>query len=626
MTQSLQRMTPRPIPVTWLRLMFRPTGLLLLAALLVTGLRLLAPVEMNWDQAAQLEAAHRLVQGLGLTSTFFPPPFNPDQIPLNLAQAPVPQYLTWWPPGFSLAIALLLGLGLPLAIALKALYGITTLVGWWGWASLGHPLLSRPLQLGRLWLPAQGLLAIVLPLFYTPTWVGTDLFLWAGLPLIVLLLWRAARLSASRPLVPLALAGLIFGGLVAVRYSTLFIGLSALLTLLVLHSELLRQRPWHPTVLKPVLAHYSIFLAASLVCTLPTVAYVRIANAISGVTKFQEFDAAPPPASLGAAIAQFFQSASAIANLSGLPLQPSLAYQLAPSPYLYATGAIALVLTLSLPLLVWLQARGAFLSSAGSYHGLRSGQLAPVPDSRPTLLFILALIPASLVVFLVLCNLTGDYDFVGTPRYYIPAVLPTLLVVYGLASARSSRSIAVVKAACLGIMLIVLAYNLVARPVAWLPGKPMQLSGIRERLFRQVVDSRLHYRADYRYPSNALMTLHDETAAYVQQQQAQYPDALFFIQDYPFYTYSSQIRARVIPIQEFWQNAYVDRPTTVFWVVSQDCPTICTAHNQTQLDELGQQPGLRSIFQSSEGNREQMQILMANLPGGYRFWPDAPAP
>ncbi|MCA1991584.1 MAG: hypothetical protein LDL41_05985, partial [Coleofasciculus sp. S288] len=59
-------------------------GLMLISAFFVTLARLLAPVEMNWDEAVQLEAAHRLVKGLGLTSTFFPPPYAPIEIPSNI--------------------------------------------------------------------------------------------------------------------------------------------------------------------------------------------------------------------------------------------------------------------------------------------------------------------------------------------------------------------------------------------------------------------------------------------------------------------------------------------------------------------------------------------------------------
>ena len=93
-------------------------------AILVTGARLPAPFEVGKDQSLQLEAAQRLVDGKGLTSTYYAHYGSHD-----LSEPPIPEPLTWWPPGFPLLIAALLKTGLPLLVVLKSLYGLATIAG-----------------------------------------------------------------------------------------------------------------------------------------------------------------------------------------------------------------------------------------------------------------------------------------------------------------------------------------------------------------------------------------------------------------------------------------------------------------------------------------------------------------
>jgi hypothetical protein len=86
-------------------------GTILLSAALVILLRLFGPLIIHWDLSIQLEAAYRLIQGLGLTNAFS------SQFDLN--QPPISEYLVHFPPGLSLLVAAFLFLKIPLAIALK---------------------------------------------------------------------------------------------------------------------------------------------------------------------------------------------------------------------------------------------------------------------------------------------------------------------------------------------------------------------------------------------------------------------------------------------------------------------------------------------------------------------------
>lgn len=97
-------------------------GTIFITGLFVILARVLAPVQISSDLGLQLQAAHRLVQGLGLTVAL--------SLNFELNQPPNSEYLTHFPPALSLLVASLLFLKLPLATALKIIYGLTTVVGW----------------------------------------------------------------------------------------------------------------------------------------------------------------------------------------------------------------------------------------------------------------------------------------------------------------------------------------------------------------------------------------------------------------------------------------------------------------------------------------------------------------
>jgi hypothetical protein len=142
-------------------------SVIVVSALLVTAARTLAPFEVGKDQATQLEAAQRLVAGRGLTTTSDVPPISFD-----ISEASPPKSLTWWPPGFSLVIAVFLSLGLSLLVSLKIVYVTVTLIGWIGWAILVSRFLSRPWSYRKRNFHLHIVIALLLPIFTTLPWGG----------------------------------------------------------------------------------------------------------------------------------------------------------------------------------------------------------------------------------------------------------------------------------------------------------------------------------------------------------------------------------------------------------------------------------------------------------------------
>ena len=126
-------------------------------------------------------------------------------------------------------VATFLYAGLSLLIALKLLYAPISLIGWIGWATIASNFFVRPVTYGKAASCTHLIIVALLPLVATPKWEGTDIFLWAGIPIIFLCLLGVNKNKPS--LLTIAGAGFLFGCLVAIRFTSLFIGLAALLIL-----------------------------------------------------------------------------------------------------------------------------------------------------------------------------------------------------------------------------------------------------------------------------------------------------------------------------------------------------------------------------------------------------------
>ncbi len=253
-------------------------GVMILSAVYVTVIRLLGPLNVGWDQSIQLEAAYRLIQGLGLTNAFSPQ--------ANLNQSPISEYLTHHPPIFSLLAAAFLAAGISLPAVLKLIYSLTTIIGWAAWSLVSSRCLVEPIACSGRLFPVNLVIAVALPIFYTPSWSGTDIFLWAGIPAIALLLLPQdgeALLSHPKPRGPSAkartriqfsgtiLSGLVLGLLVSVRYFSIFLLLAALFMTIYAYG---------PKISVSLKRSLAIYLSSFLIL-IPTFLYLRWASALT---------------------------------------------------------------------------------------------------------------------------------------------------------------------------------------------------------------------------------------------------------------------------------------------------------------------------------------------------------
>lgn len=563
-----------------------------LAAIFVTILRLLAPIELWWDESVQLNAAHHLANGLGLTTTCSPGPADIERIPANLLEKPVAQYMNDFPPGLSLLVAGFLLLKIPLVFSLKIIYSLLTIIGWLCWAIIACRCLVRPIKLGRLSLPVQILVAAILPVFYTPGWRGTDLFLWAGLPYIILLLFNSSIRTKSAKC--LLVAGLLLGLEFSFRFAALSLFIFAFFTLVQKNHFKIRE----------IASKFAWFVGYSLIFIVPVVIYTIIAsisNGSSGVNQVTFKSELYSGLGFVEIILKILQSASAISNLSGLPLQTGLAYKSSPSVYLYFVGGIFLLLVFLLPAL-----------ASFTNQSFKSKQLGK------NMLLTLSFIPVATVIFLFVCNVLGKYDFLGTPRYYVPAVLPAIFIFYALAT--NEKFCKFVKAIFLLFVVTFCIYNVAARPVGWKPILNVNFVGMGFRMQTSILNSYVSWKKDFSYPSNKILSLYDETSAKMRELQKENPDAIFFVSDCPVFVHDGYTGFRAVPVSEFWKKAEVNESVRVFWAVPQTCTLVCTSHGEEVfLGDKINESNFQLIFNSSKENSEKMKILVSDFPAGFRF-------
>jgi hypothetical protein len=155
-------------------------------ALVVAVLRFFTLTDLGYDLTVQIQAAQRLLDGKGLTTYAL----GYDFIGNKTAST-----LTHFPAGYSIYAAFLLWIGIPLFLATKIFGATFTILGWLGWGRFMANCLTPAIGRGGIWSLAALCMAVFLPLFSTPAWDGTDIFLWAAVPWV--LIWIAAAPSAS---------------------------------------------------------------------------------------------------------------------------------------------------------------------------------------------------------------------------------------------------------------------------------------------------------------------------------------------------------------------------------------------------------------------------------------------
>ena len=192
-----------------------------ISAAVVAVARLLHAADLGYDLTLQLQAAQHLLQGNGLSIY--------RAASQNLADPFVLDTLTHFPSGYSLSAAALMFFGIGPGAALKILGTAGTFMGWWGWALLAFAYMSEGWKTRRRWRWIAVLIAIVTPLLFTPPWSGTDIFLWAAIPWVLLLVVRGREEQRRFRLD--VLAGILSGAAVLMRYASVFLAGFALLTI-----------------------------------------------------------------------------------------------------------------------------------------------------------------------------------------------------------------------------------------------------------------------------------------------------------------------------------------------------------------------------------------------------------
>jgi hypothetical protein len=579
----------------------------LLSAALVVLLRSLLPFTANFDQSAQLEAAHRLVQGLGLTSQVFAL-HNPD-----ISQPPVPQYLTWWSPGSSLLLAAFLALKLPLVPAVKFVAGGLTIAGWFGWGRLVSPVLCQPIALrlgGRVWvLPVQYALAACLPLFYTPTWTGTDLLLWAMVPFVVQLALVSSSPQQHYSQVaqgfvrtrPLAIAGVLVGISYSFRYASVFLALVVVLILCQHYKLQLRQ----------LLGNIAMFVSAFLVFWMPLTVYNRFAadarlyaayrmglTSATNTALLTLYSGEVP--TLKQYLQDVLNTLSGVSSLFGMT-NLSLVFGRANNIFVQLLnkllGVSLAVFVILLPLLVMIDM---------NHKRQRSTHAVQTQQNLTRLRQALTFIPLSLVLLLTATMSRYSYPFLRDARYYLPAIIPVLAVSYGMATGDRSPlpTRNPLRMLFVAIVSMFLLYNIVYRPVG----------SILLNKSASLVQEPLLATSQVKLFSNELVTGFEQTKQALTTLHDRYPQAIIYAPQAQL-VYDAPPWLRVSMAEgDFWNTAYTSRPVQLILTVFDICTWRCPP--ATVLEKLAQQPGFQTVQAFPE---EFTRIIMVELPAGYRF-------
>lgn len=194
----------------------RLTLLWLCSAAVVVLARAFNTTDLGYDLPSQIQAAQHLLSGKGLSIYSWA---GED----DLATPAKLLILTHFPAGYSVCVAVLIALGVSVPIAVKIYGAAATVLGWWGWGELAYSFLREGLMRGRVWRWAGYAIAVFSPLLFTPSWQGTEIFLWAAIPWVLRFVVRASEEETRRGLRFDWLTGLVSGSCALMRYAGVFL-------------------------------------------------------------------------------------------------------------------------------------------------------------------------------------------------------------------------------------------------------------------------------------------------------------------------------------------------------------------------------------------------------------------
>lgn len=504
-------------------------GSCLLGAAVIAAERWRFSIPVTFDMGIQLNGAqYLLAEGRLLSDSFATQ--GPD-----LSAAPEPVPLTWFPGGFSVVMAWLLGHGLSIPLALKTFDSLCLFTGWLGWALAGGRLLAALAPLARWHAGLAVGLGFLLP-FTLSAWAGgTEGSLWAISPWFALL---APRLfGTGRSWIPASLgAGALAGLALNFRYAAAYLAVAWGLSL-----ALLLGTRWRRS-----LAAGTLFGATLLLCYLPVLQF----NAA-----VQKGGIAPPHAYQAITAAFLAERAQAVlgaftksACLLGLPPLDARLDTIPAGPARLLTGAV-LLLVFGTALL--LTARAA----------LRT------PSPARLRAWALLALPAGITLFLLAPSFSMAYNALRDGRYYMPAIVALPLLLLALPGLPRLRWLGI---ATLAVFAAVFTHDLVlARK--WDDGSfPLNQPAARAPL--ELCSWPAYWREQL--PWNIELEVLrpqfevDRFLAAARPFEARHPAALRFVQMAPYFQYDrARSPYRVMPAPEYWRTARTTRAVELLFYV-----------------------------------------------------------
>lgn len=569
-------------------------GVILLSAAWILLIRLFSPIAGDWDTNIQIDAAYRFTDGLGLTNAFFSE--------FNLIQPPTSRYLIHFPPGFSLLVSLLLSFDISIVVALKIIYGLSTVVGWIGWSIIGSRCLVGPIKLGTRTIPLHLIISAALPTFSTPSWRGTDIILWAGVPVVCLLLLY--KFGSKQCIVSTITSAIVFTIMVFFRYAAGFLIIYVLL--IVFYVDF-------PSI-KYAFSRIFLFLSTCILTALPFLLYgwkLSGSRLLDINNLFQTHRRVSEYIDWGFLETGRFLLHKYLMGLSNLYVLlairsnrvfSKLAAELPELGYLFGLLFLSFLIVFLFFVLKYIK------QCTGIY-----GKDILVVN---TCLIVSQLLFGTLLLFIVF------YSPLEVDRYYVPVRSCLIFVMYRVVSFVDFNRL--LKRISLLLILVSVFFYILIRPVYHLT------TGGSDALFPVFLEIYVHESVHPKWPSNSLLTIRSETAEFLNTIKLNDADvdSVFFVQEYPYYiAYKNlhrSLKFRLIPGRSFWQQAYLDKPTKVFFVVNYEgCPSICSSSGNfdsddghSSISELISLPNLKTIFVSFS---ENTRVMMSELPAGFHF-------
>jgi hypothetical protein len=408
------------------------------SAAVVAAARFLNVATPGHDLSFQLEAAQNLLAGNGLT--YF------HHVGSNLAEPGRLATLTHFPGGYSLLAAALMGIGLDVGMTVKVLGAATTVIGWWGWGRLAAAYVHTGPTLTRMSRFAAAVIAIGTPLLFTPPWGGTDQFLWAITPWVVLLVTNRAALQLPT-LAADWFMGLLCGVAVLFRYASVFLAAFA--------AGVVLWQSWRaPRVVAQRAAGFSLGFIPALALQMFLVRQAPSGTSFGGVS-LESVDIEPWE--------------RALHGLASLDV----------ANHMWAFWLPGIAQTILAPdignVWSWLVLFSAALGLALAFN--QYARLAPAPsrDARSVSIMLFVALPATLLG----ATMFGSHDlaggYVADQRYYWPLVPLGVLIGYSVAtfSKRSAGTSGVVLGTggrvyvAAYVLMLAVYIGLMFLPVSW---------------------------------------------------------------------------------------------------------------------------------------------------------------